>query len=495
MSYFLGIDVGTSSVKSLLMDPQGKIIGLAQQGYDVICPHPMWAEIPVADIWNATCKTLRQLSDTYPETVKQVKAISFSGQMHSMILLDENDNPVWNAITWLDNRSIEEAKEIDRISHEKGYRSKILNAVTPNILVSFLYWLEKYKPEVICRAQHVMLVKDYIRYKICGEIGTDHSDAASTMIFDQIKHEWAWDMMDELHLRKELFPKESHNSHEIAGCVTAECARLTGLKDGTLVCYGGGDTLMNHIGNGLVYNDGRILSTIGTSSHVSSGLTFPLSDLQNRAFTYCHVLPDRWLTLIGGPNGGIVLKWLKNNILGGNYSFDEMSAIGAKAPVGSNGVRCIPYLSGSHLPLNPAAKSVYVGMGLSHGQSELVRSTMEGMVFILRKALNVLRELDVETKSIIATGGGSKDPLLLRIQADMFNLPVHINLGQEISCMGAAISAAVGSRYYHSYEEACDAIVRFSDQIIEPDPVNARIYEDIFPDFDRVYEQNIAFFR
>ena len=495
MSYFLGIDVGTSSVKSLLMDPQGKIIGLAQQGYDVICLHPMWAEIPVDEIWNATCNTLRQLSETNPDIVKQIQAISFSGQMHSMILLDENDCPVCNAITWLDNRSTVESKEIDRISHEMGFRSRILNTVTPTILVSFMYWLEKHAPETIKKARRVMLVKDYIRYRICGEFGSDYSDAASTMIFDQVRREWAWDMMDALGLRKELFAKEVHNAHEIAGRVTAECTKITGLKEGTLVCYGGGDTLMNHIGNGLVYNDGRILSTIGTSSHVSSGLTFPLSDLQNRAFTYCHALPNKWLTLVGGPNGGIVLKWLKNNILGANYTFDEMSAIAAKAPAGSNGVRCIPYLSGSHLPIDPTAKCVYVGMGLGHSQQELIRSTMEGMVFILRKALNVLRELGVETKSIIATGGGSKDPLLVRIQADMFNLPVHINLGKEISCMGAAISATVGSGYYKNYEEACAAIVRFSDEIIEPNPINARIYEDIFPDFDHIYEQNKPFFR
>lgn len=494
MSYFIGIDVGTSSVKSMLMAPDGTIIEMAQSLYDVVCPHPLWAEIPVEKLWDATCSTLRALSASQPEKIQEVKAISFSGQMHSLILLDENNEPLRNAITWLDTRAKVESAEIECLSVEKGYRKVLLDPVTSCVFISFLYWLERHEPELMHRARRVMLVKDYIRYKICGEIGSDYSDAASTLAFDQVHRRWAWELLDDLHIRRELFAEEVHNAHEIAGVVTRECAKQTGLRAGTLVCYGGGDTLMNHIGNGLIRNNGRILSTIGTSSHVSTGLTKPLADPEGRGFTYCHALPDRWMMLVGGPNGGIVMKWLRDNILGRNYSFDEMAQIAVKAPAGSNGVICVPYISGATFPNNPNARSVYVGMGLSHGQPELIRSTMEGMIFILRRSLDVLRSLGVEATSIIATGGGSKDQMLVRIQADMYDLPVHFNLGKEISCMGAAISAAVGSGYYKDYEEACDAIVRFSSEVIEPDPRNAALYSELLPVFEQVYEQNLCFF-
>lgn len=494
MSYFIGIDVGTSSVKSMLMDPEGAILELCQRGYDVICPHPTWAEIPVDELWHATRDTLRELSTKQKEKMSDVKAISFSGQMHSMILLDENDEPVCNAITWMDNRAKEEAEIIAELDRRKGYRRFLLNEITAYVFVCFMLWMQRNKPEMLARAVKAMLVKDYIRYKICGEFGADYSDAASTIVFDQVKREWAWDMMDDLGLNKELFSKKVHNAHEVAGTVTAACAKETGLVEGIPVCYGGGDTLMNHIGNGLIQNDGRILSTIGTSSHVSTGVDFPLSDPLGRAFTYCHALPERWLTLVGGPNGGIVMKWLKNNVLGGQISFDEMTDIALRAPAGSNGVRCVPYINGSTYPNDPDAKSIYVGMGLAHGQPELIRSTMEGLIFILRESLDILRDLGVKASSIIATGGGSKDRLLVQIQADMYNLPVYINRGREISCMGAAISAAVGSGFYRSYTEACDAIVRFSPKVVTPNPKNAAIYDDMLPEFRQLYEHNKCFF-
>lgn len=494
MSYFLGIDVGTSSVKSMLMAPDGTIVEMAQSLYDVICPHPLWAEIPVEKLWDATCETLRALSARQPEKIRQVKAIGFSGQMHSLVLLDEKNRPLRNAITWLDTRAKSEGEEIERLSVQKGYRKLLLDPVTSCVFISFLNWLKKHEPELMQRARRAMLVKDYIRYKICGEFGSDYSDAASTLAFDQVNRRWAWELLEDLGIDGRLFAEEVHNAHEIAGAVTQECARLTGLPAGIPVCYGGGDTLMNHIGNGLIRKDGRILSTIGTSSHVSTGLTTPLSDPEGRGFTYCHALPDRWMMLVGGPNGGIVMKWLRDNILGKNYTFDEMAQIAQLAPAGSNGVLCVPYIGGATFPNNPNARSVYVGMGLSHGQPEFIRSTMEGMIFILRRSLDVLRSLGVEATSIIATGGGSKDAMLVRIQADMYNLPVHFNLGKEISCMGAAISAAVGSGYFKNYEEACDAIVRFSPEVVEPNPANAALYSELLPKFEQVYEQNKQFF-
>ncbi len=494
MSCFLGIDVGTSSVKSMIMEPDGTILHIAQRQYDAICPEPNWVEISVKDLWDSTCETLRELTSKYPQRVDEIRAISFSGQMHGMILLDEKDQPLWNAINCLDSRAKEESEEIEGLSVEKGYRGALLNHVTTGFFVCFMYWMKRHHPDVLEKARKAMVIKDYIRYKICGEVGSDYSDAASTLIFDQVKREWLWDMMEDLQLDRELFAKEIHNAHEIAGRVTRACAAETGLREGTLVCYGGGDTLMNHIGNGLVRNDGRILSTIGSSSHVSTGLNIPLSDPKGCGYTYCHALPEKWMMLAGGPNGGIVMKWLKNNVLGRQYSFDEMSKIAATAPAGSNGVMCVPYILGVTYPNDPNAKSVYVGMGMVHGQPELIRSTMEGLVYILRKSLMGLRDLGIDTKTIIATGGGSLDPVLLRIQADMYNLPVYVNAGKEISCMGAAISAAVGSGYYRSYEEACDAIVHFREEWIEPNPQNAAIYAENAEKFDLIYMQNRQFF-
>lgn len=493
MTYFLGIDIGTSSAKAMLMAPDGTIVNMAQRTYNVLYPHPEWAELPVDEVWEATRQILQQLSANRT-AMEQIAAISFSGQMHSLVLLDEKGKPLRNAITWLDTRSKKEAEELEQLSRQKGYDKELLDTVTASVAISFLRWLQIHEPEVLKRTSKAMLMKDYIRYRICGMIGTDHSDAAGTIAYDQVNHHWKWDLLREIGIDLSIFSEKICNAHETAGHVTAACAAETGLKEGTLVCYGGGDTLMNHIGNGLIRKDGSILSTIGTSSHVSTYLDTPLSDPQGRAFTYCHALPNRWAMLAGGPNGGIVMKWLRDNILGKTLSFEELSKIGALAPAGSNNVRCIPYIGGSTCPNNPTAKSVYVGMGLSHGQPELIRSTMEGIIYILWYSLDILRSLNIQVSSIIATGGGSKDPLLLRIQADMYDLPVRLNAGKEISCMGAAISASVGSGYYSTYEEACSAIVKFKPDIIEPDPGNAAIYREILPEFTAIYESNLPYF-
>lgn len=181
MNCFLGIDIGTSSVKSMLMEPGGTIIDIAQRQYDTICPEPNWVEISVNDLWNSTRDTIRELAAKHHECMKDILAISFSGQMHGMILLDENDQPLWNAINCLDSRAKEESEIIEKLSLEKGYRSALLNHVTTGFFVCFMYWMKRHHPEVLDKARKGMVIKDYIRYKICGEIGSDYSDAASTI--------------------------------------------------------------------------------------------------------------------------------------------------------------------------------------------------------------------------------------------------------------------------------------------------------------------------
>jgi len=494
MSIFLGIDVGTSSVKSMLMRSDGTIIDLAQSLYNIVEPMPDYAEIPVDALWNSTKETIKMVLNNNTSVADEIRGIGFSGQMHSLILLGRDDRPLRNAIVWLDQRSKKEAEELDALSNAKGFNKRLLNKVSPIFFLCFMYWVLRNEPEIYSMARVALLVKDYIRYKICGGFATDYSDAAGSMVFDMVNREWAWDLIEELGFNKALFP-EVHCAHEIAGYVTKQCAIETGLREGIPVCYGGGDTLMNHIGNGLISYDGRVLSTIGTSSHVSGGLAEPLHDPKQRAATYCHALAEKWLMLCGGRNGGVVMKWLKRNILGETLSFDEMSKIGSTVPAGSDGVMFLPYLVGSENPYDPHAKAVYLGFGLNHSQGHLIRSTMEGLMFVLKKSLKVLESVGFETTSIIATGGGSKDKLLVQMQADMYNKDIYINIGREISCMGAAIAAAVGTGYFASYDEACAEIVKFSPHVINPIPRNVEIYDEIFNKYDELYENNKCFFK
>ena len=493
MKYFMGIDLGTSSVKSLLMAENGDVCGTAQKEYNISKPQIAYAEQDAEQLWEATRDTLRDLKARYPEAISRLSGISYSGQMHGLVMLDAGRKPVYNVIIWADQRSADAIETIYSKIPEDLYRKTALNSLSTGFLVSSLVWIQMHKPELFRKIDKVMLPKDYIRYRMCGELGTDMSDASGTAVFDTARRQWAWKLMDALELPRSLFVP-CHEAFETAGAVTAECALETGLSEGTPIVYGGGDTLVQAVGNGMIA-PGILTANIGTASQLTCTVESPLYDPQFRTNTFCHAGKNLWMILGANLSGGVSLKWLKNNILE-MESYDAMTTLASTAPAGSQGLLFLPYLSGERTPWNdPEARGIYFGLSLKHNRADIIRSTMEGIVFSQKSSLEIFRNMGIHFHKIITSGGGARGKLFREIQADMFGCGIHMSLVKEQAGIGAAIIAAVGTGFYSDYQEACDRIVRFSDDVVEPDPERMKIYAERFQVFKELYPTNKDLFQ
>ncbi|HAX51557.1 xylulokinase [Muricomes intestini] len=488
MQYYIGIDLGTSSVKSLLMREDGEIIDTAQEGYDIIKPDQQYAQQDMNLLCRAAERTIQAILKKHPGTRDNIRGVGYSGQMHGLVMIDKDGNLIRDAIIWADQRSGEEIRDIYSVIPEEEYKKVVLNSLSTGFLISSLMWVKKHEPEVYAKIFKVMLPKDYLRYKMCGELGTDMSDASSAVIFDTKNRQWAWEFIDRLGLEREFFVP-CHEAYEIAGEVTAGCEKNTGLWEGTKLVYGGGDSLMQGIGNGII-SPGTLSANIGTSSQLSCALPEPLYDSRYRTNTFCHVREDRWMLMGANLSGGVALKWLMRNVLD-MQSYDEMTALAEKVPAGSRDLLFLPYLSGERTPYNdPDAKGIYLGLTLKHARAEMIRSTMEGIIFGLRNSLEIFQDMGIEFQRIFASGGGARGHLFRQIQADMFGKEIYTSVGKEQACVGAAITAAVGTGGYASYEEACGCVVRLSEDVVIPDAENQKIYEERYAVYKELYPRN-----
>ncbi len=492
MEYFVGIDLGTSSVRAVAVDAAGKTAAAGQCEYDIKKPGLDRAEQDMNQLWEATVLAIRKMLEEKPEIRTQIKGIGFSGQMHGLVMVDQEIRPLGNAIIWADQRTGEQISHIYETVPEEEFGKVFENRLSAGFLLPSLVWVREKEPETYEKIYKVMLPKDYIRYKICGELGTDASDASSTGMWDMKHRTWAYDILKKLDISRD-FLVESHESYEEAGRVTEECAGLTGLAKGTFVAYGGGDSLMMELGNGMI-RGGLMASTIGTACHLTCALDAPLYDPKLRTNTWCHGGEHLWSIMGAHLSGGVALKWLKNNILG-SESFDAMTALAGEVPAGSEGLLFLPYLNGERTPHNdPNAKAVYLGMTLRHDKRHLIRSTMEGIVYSMKESYAIFRSLGIKGDRIIAAGGGAKSDLFRQIQADMYDCPIYTNQGKEQASIGAAMTAAVGSGYYKDYEEACSQMVHLSSEVTEPIPENVKLYEEEFLRFKEIYFANKALF-
>jgi xylulokinase len=488
MSYLMGIDLGTSSVKSVIMGPDGNIAGLGQEGYDVQTPAPGYAEQDIEFLWKATERAIKQAIVNAGINPVDIKSIGLSGQMHGLVLLDKQQKPIRPAIIWADQRS---KQQIDNIYSKIGmdeFRKVTLNSLSTGFLICSLMWIRDNEPENYKKAYKVILPKDYIRYKLCGELATDVTDASSTVIFNTAKRCWAFDIIERLGINTKLFP-EHFEPYQVAGRVTKECEEGTGLCRNTPIVYGGGDSLMHSVGNGII-KPGIISANIGTAGQLSSAANYPVFDKQFRTNSFCHVKDDLWIIFGGHLNGGIVLKWLRDNYFP-HLSYREFDAVAEEIPAGSDGTIFLPYLSGERTPYqDPFAKGIYFGMTLRHSYKHMIRAAMEGVVLSLRLTLEIFKELNIPIERITASGGGAKSGTWLQMQADIFNAPIYTVAGKEEACTGAAIMAGVGVNMYESVEQACSHIVKYNEKITLPNSENVKVYDEAFERFKLLYLNN-----
>ncbi len=485
MACVLGIDLGTSSVKAMLLGAETGETAVASRAYTVDIPRPGWAEQQPQAWWDAAAQALRELKEKHAKEYNAVAAIGFSGQMHGLVAVDDTGEPLRPAILWLDQRAGVQLGEIERkISREEMGRV-LRNRVFAGFAFPSLLWVMQNEPDIARRISRVMQPKDYIRFKITGRIGAEESDASATGCFDVGKREWAWDLIRRLGVPGDVFP-ECGMSGSIAGTVTKECAQATGLAEGVPVVYGCGDQMAQSIGNGAV-RESIVISNIGTGGQISAFSSAGAWDIQMRTHTFCHAVEGAYTVFGATLCAGMAVNWFKNKILK-ERSYAEMDRLAAQAQPGSEGLLFLPYLAGERTPhINPKAEGAFFGLKLCHSREHMVRAAMEGVAYSLKDSLTIIEEMGIRAERIIASGGGAASRAWLQIQADVFEREMQVCRVGEQACLGACILAGVGAGLFPSVQDACGRFVRYDDKVIQPNPENRRVYRQGYGRFRELY--------
>ena len=487
MRTILGIDLGTSSVKAMLFDAEQGVIAVRAEEYGVDIAHPGWAQQSPALWWESLVRVLRWLESHYREAYRSVCAVGYSGQMHGMVLTDAKGQPVRPAVIWLDQRAGRQLEEIGAALSEEDMGNVFCNRVSSGFAFPSLLWVREQEPEIFARAAHFLSPKDYIRYKMTGEIGAEVVDASSTTLFATGERDWAWEVIDRFHLPPQLFPKV-HESADIAGTVTVQCEAQTGLPAGIPVIYGSGDQPAQSIGNGVI-GPGRIISNIGTGGQISAFSSRPAYDKKLRTNTFCHAIRNAWTIFGATLCSGMSLSWAKNKVFRVG-SYEEINAAVAAVSPGVDGLIYLPYLSGERTPhMNPDARGVFFGMTLGQEQGHFLRAVMEGVTYSLRDCLGILQELGVDAPEIIASGGATASPQWMQMQADILGKPVRVSRVKEQACLGSCLLAAVGTGVLPSLEEACGRFAVMDERVYLPDAANADVYREGYDTYRRLYER------
>jgi len=482
MRYLLGIDIGTSGAKTLLVNELGELIALAWKEYGIDTPRPGWAEQHPETWWNAAKMTISRVIRKASIDPKKIAGVGLSGQMHGTVLLDRNLEVIRPAIIWADQRAKRQCEQIyTRVGRERLTRLTA-NPVAAGFMAATLLWLRENEPRTFLATDRVLLPADYVRLHLCGRVCTDQSSASSTLLFDVQRRQWASELLELLELPSRILPPVAE-SVSVAGHVTREAASETGLAEGTPVACGGGDQPVAAVGNGVV-GPGVVLSTIGTGGQLLTPLNQVIVDPGLRTHTFCHVLPGRWFLMGAILSAGLCLRWFRDNF-GGSYQ--ELDREAAPIPAGSEGLLFLPYLTGERTPhMDPDARGVFFGLGLRHSRAHLIRAIMEGVVLAMRNSLEIMKDLGVNPRQGIASGGGARSPLWRQIQADVYNMELTTAKVPEQAAFGAALIAGIGTGVYESVEAACHKTVTYGPPTC-PIEENVRRYQDCYQIFKDLY--------
>jgi len=482
---FLGIDIGTGGSRAVLISESGGVIATASVDHEPFAsPQIGWAEQDPRDWWRASALAIREVIRSADINSETIGAISFSGQMHGSVFLDESDEVIRPALLWCDQRT---ARQCAAITEQIG-ATRLIELVCNPAITGFtlpkLLWLREKEPDNWRRVKTVLLPKDYVRLRISGDKASDVADSSGTLLFDVQNRKWSSEMLDALELNSTLVP-HVFESIEVTGKVSKAGAEATGLREGTLVVAGAGDNAAGAIGMGIV-RPGTVSATIGTSGVVFVVTEKPTLDLKGRVHTLCHAVPDRWHMTGVTLSAGQSLKWFRNEFAGGK-SFAELDSEAAAVPPGSQGAIWLPYLMGERTPhLDPNARAAFAGLTATHTTVHLTRAVMEGVAFSLRDCLEIFRGLGAPIETIRLGGGGAKSPLWQQIQADVYRQKVETITVDEGAAFGAAILAGVGAGAWASVDEACNEAIKVA-QGIEPNFGAADVLDRNYESYKLLY--------
>lgn len=492
MAGFIGIDIGTSGTRALMVNPQGRVLAEAVSEYPLSHPRPLWSEQDPEDWWQAVVKTVRSVVRQSELRPGSIRAIGLSGQMHGAVFLDRAARVIRPAILWNDQRTAAECAEIEELA---GGRKKLISLVANPALTGFtapkILWLRKNEPRNFDRTVQILLPKDEIRRRLTGELATDVSDASGTLLLDVKNRTWSRPLLRKLDLPETLFPA-AFESEDVTGTLLPEVATQLGLTPECMVVGGAGDCAAAAIGTGVV-RPGILNSSIGTSSVVFAHSNEYRLDPSGRLHTFCHAVRGKWHQMGVVLTGGGAMQWFRNQLCremqpsGGKPVYAALDAEAAAVPPGCEGLFFLPYLAGERTPhADPHARGCWIGLTLAHTRGHLVRSIMEGVTMAMRDTVEIIRGLEVPVREVRATGGGASSPLWLQMQADLFGCRIQTIQASQGPALGVALLAATGAGEFSSIGEATDAVIETA-AAAKPSPGAHRASEPRYRQFQKLY--------
>lgn len=485
MNYFLGIDTSTTGSKALLIDEHGEVVATASSPHTLQTPRPLWSEQDPHEWWGAVTASIKSVLESAGIGGERIGAVGLTGQMHGLVLLDEAGKVLRPAILWNDQRTQSQCDEIHaRIGKEKFIQ------ITGNVaLTGFtapkILWVKENEPDVYAKAKHVLLPKDYIRYKLTGEYALDKADGAGTVLFDLKARTWSDEVLTALEIPRAWMP-ETFEGPECTGHICKEASSLTGLKVGTPVVAGGGDQAAQAVGVGAV-EPGIVGLTVGTSGVVFATTPSALIEPEGRLHAFCHAVPGLWHFMGVMLSAAGSLQWYRDS-LGPDMSFDDLLREAESVPAGSEGLQFLPYLSGERTPHpDPLARGAFIGLTLRHRRAHMTRAVLEGVSFGLKDSFTLIQNAGLGAiTQVRASGGGTKGALWRQILASVLEAELVTVNTTEGAAYGAALLAGVGAGAWPDVASACQTCIKITGST-HPEGSQVAVYRKTYPIFQELY--------
>ncbi|MGY4688632.1 xylulokinase [Salibacterium sp. K-3] len=486
MNYFIGVDLGTSAVKVVLANEKGEVADEVSKPISLMQPQHGFSEQNPEEWAEQTLRALKELMQRFDYDAEDIKGLSFSGQMHGLVLLDKQNEVLRNAILWNDTRTTKQCREIENRLGEERLLEITKNPALEGFTLPKILWVKENEPDIYDRAETFLLPKDYVRYTLTGRLHMDYSDAAGTLLLDISKRQWSREICETFGIEPSLCPPLLESSAPV-GPVTEEVSESTGLSGSMQVVAGGADNACGAVGSGIL-SEGKTFCSIGTSGVVLSYEEEGSKDFDGRVHYFNHAAPESYYTMGVTLSAGNSLRWFKD-VFASEESFDDMVQGVEDVPAGANGLLFTPYLDGERTPHADAdIRASFIGMDSSHSKKDVVRSVMEGITFSLKESVEIMREHGREVSSIISIGGGAKNDTWLQMQADIFDADIIKLESEQGPGVGAAMLAAYGSGVFADLEECSEAFIK-PDRVFYPDAERKDVYRELFALYQEVYEQ------